>query len=352
MWYAGAGEALFEATGRAMAKGRSLSQFQETFPDEASCAAFLSERRLPEGFVCPGCGEQRAAGAEEPGVHVRMPRLRPTVFGHVGNGDASFQAADDDVVLGGASHGDTFERHVGAAIGRSTRRHLHQAEIPFREGDAFFEPGNAGKILVAGAVEVIDRDTNQPKPRRKHAKIPRYALWANTPRYDRRQFRVVDRGLRESQREAWSHALTDGHGVLSWIGRPTGTIRASSEKWRDISSCPGSHRAFSLMKRWGLGTYHGLRRTHVDTYLNEFVFRYNRRFHRHVSFEALLGLAAHHAPASYWDIVNRDNPRKGVQTIRRTPRRRKTATGMRRDGAALALGAAQNQPINQCIHYI
>ena len=108
---------------------------------------------------------------------------------------------------------------------------------------------------------------------------------------------------------------------------------------------PWIYRAFSLMKRWSLGTYHGLRRTHVDTYLNEFVFRYNRRFHRHVSFEALLGLAAHHAPASYWDIVQRDNPRKGVQTIRRTPRRRKTATGMRQDGAPPAFGAAQNQPI-------
>ena len=36
------------------------------------------------------------------------------------------------------------------------------------------------------------------------------------------------------------------------------------------------------------------RRKHVDTYLNEFVFRYNRRFHRHISFEALLGLAAHY----------------------------------------------------------
>ena len=63
MWYAGAVEALFEATatGRTMAEGRSLSQFQEAFPDEASCAAFLSERRWPKGFVCPGCGEQRAA---------------------------------------------------------------------------------------------------------------------------------------------------------------------------------------------------------------------------------------------------------------------------------------------------
>src|SRR5580693_6487281 len=47
---------------------------------------------------------------------------------------------------------------------------VDQAEIPFREGDAFFESGNAGKILVIGAVEVIDRASNQAKPRRKHAK--------------------------------------------------------------------------------------------------------------------------------------------------------------------------------------
>lgn len=51
------------------------------------------------------------------------------------------------------------------------------------------------------------------------------------------------------------------------------------------------HRVFSLIKRWGLGTYHGLRPQHLDTYLNEFVFRYNRRFYRHVSFETMLGLA-------------------------------------------------------------
>ena len=47
---------------------------------------------------------------------------------------------------------------------------VDQAEIDFREGDTFFEPGNAGKILVIGAVEVIERNTKQAKPRRKHAK--------------------------------------------------------------------------------------------------------------------------------------------------------------------------------------
>src|ERR1700694_2890022 len=96
---------------------------------------------------------------------------------------------------------------------------------------------------------------------------------------------------------------------------------------------PWSHRAFSLLKRWALGTYHGLRRKHVDTYLNEFVFRYNRRFYRHVSFEALLGLATHHEPTGYWDIIKRANPRQGTPALRRAPRRRKTVGGMRPDGS-------------------
>src|SRR5260221_8768772 len=66
---------------------------------------------------------------------------------------------------------------------------------------------------------------------------------------------------------------------------------------------PWIHRVFSLIKRWGLGTYHGLRDKHLDAYLNEFAFRYNRRFYRHVSFETMLGIASRRGPAPYRTIV-------------------------------------------------
>ena len=89
-------------------------------------------------------------------------------------------------------------------------------------------------------------------------------------------------------------------------------IRGSSARWPRILLLPWIYRAFSLMKRWSLGTYHGLRRKHVDMYLNEFVFRYNRRFYRHISFETLLGLAADKEHTSYWDLIKRDNPRKSL----------------------------------------
>ena len=47
--------------GQPVARGRTLAEFQQEFPDEASCAAFLFKRRWPSGFVCPACGKSRVA---------------------------------------------------------------------------------------------------------------------------------------------------------------------------------------------------------------------------------------------------------------------------------------------------
>src|SRR5271156_2817214 len=62
MWYPGLVEPRFGAPeGQPVARGRSLTEFQKEFPDEAGCAAFLFKRRWPDGFVCPSCGGNRAA---------------------------------------------------------------------------------------------------------------------------------------------------------------------------------------------------------------------------------------------------------------------------------------------------
>ena len=59
----------------------------------------------------------RARGiAEEPGVHLRMPRLRSSDVDHGRRGDAPVQIAADGVVLGRASHGNPLERHVGTPV--------------------------------------------------------------------------------------------------------------------------------------------------------------------------------------------------------------------------------------------
>jgi hypothetical protein len=231
---------------------------------------------------------------------------------------------------------------------------VDQAEVPFHEGDAFFEPGNAGKILVAGAVEVIDRDTNQPKPRRKHAK------YLDTRSGRIRLAMIADNSA--ASIEAFVRAnvkrgatlLTDGHASYPGLTDYRHDPRIVGKMAGHVA-LPWIHRAFSLMKRWGLGTYHGLRRTHVDTYLNEFVFRYNRRFHRHVSFEALLGLAAHHAPASLpatgtssnETTLGRVSKRPGV---RRAAARRPLECD--RMGRSKRLAPAEISSPNRPLHYI
>lgn len=349
-----------------MARARSLSEFQKAFADEASCVAFLFKRRWPDGFICPGCSERRAAVLKSrPRLYECLDCGRQTSI-TAGTAmhrsklplTAWFWAAHLMATHSNGMSARQLEDQLGVTyktawlLTQKLRRsmvdpdreplegvvEIDQAEIPFREGDAFFEPGNAGKILVIGAVEVIDRDVNQARPRRKHAKYLdtrsgriRLAMIANN------SAKSIEAFVRANVKRGTT-LITDGHASYPGLAGYRHDPRIVGKMAGHIV-LPWIHRVFSLMKRWSLGTYHGLRRKHVDTYLNEFVFRYNRRFHRHVSFEALLGLAAHYEPASYWDIVKRDNPRK------RAPRRSKTATRMRQDGVPPAQGVRRDQPI-------
>lgn len=329
-----------------MAAARSLAQFQKAFSDEAKCVAFMFKRRWPDGFVCPACGKRRFATLKSrprlyecldcgrqtsvtAGTAMHRSRLPLTTWfwaAHLmtthSNGMSALQLQDQ--------LGVTYK--TAWLLTQKLRRsmfdpdreplegvvEIDQTEIPFREGDTVFESGNAGKILVIGAVEVIERDTNKAKPRRKHAK------YLDTRSGRIRLAMIADNSA--ASIEAFVNAnmkrgtalLTDGHKSFPGLKGYRHDPRVVGKMAAHIV-LPWIHRAFSLMKRWSLGTYHGLRRKHVDTYLNEFVFRYNRRFYRHVSFETLLGLAADKEPASYWDLIKRDNPRKSAGRSVNTP---------------------------------
>ncbi len=62
---------------------------------------------------------------------------------------------------------------------------------------------------------------------------------------------------------------------------------------------PWTHRIFANLKRWALGVYHGLRKKHLQAYLDEFVFRFNHCRTRHAAFQSLLGLAGNAQPVTY-----------------------------------------------------
>jgi len=115
---------------------------------------------------------------------------------------------------------------------------VDQTEIPFRTDDAFFDPRQAGKIIVAGAVEVVDRTTNRAKPRKLSAKY-----------LDTRSGRVRLAAIPDNS-AASLHAFIRANVRLGLRCSPTATapiraspatatIHARSARWRATSLCHG-----------------------------------------------------------------------------------------------------------------
>ena len=60
---------------------------------------------------------------------------------------------------------------------------------------------------------------------------------------------------------------------------------------------PIIHLVFANLKTWLIGIHHGVSHQHLQAYLNEFTFRFNRRFYPFNAFRSLLGIAGDRAIA-------------------------------------------------------
>lgn len=77
---------------------------------------------------------------------------------------------------------------------------------------------------------------------------------------------------------------------------------------------PRAHRAISNRKAWLHGTHRWASPEHLPAYLDEYVFRHNRRGNPHAAFQTLLGLSARDKPATY--RPDHRSGRVGSQMIR------------------------------------
>lgn len=73
----------------------------------------------------------------------------------------------------------------------------------------------------------------------------------------------------------------------------------------DEQLLPRVHRAISNLKAWMHGTHRGVSDEHLPVYLDEYVFRHNRRGTPMAAFQTLLGLGALHDPTTYDQITQR-----------------------------------------------
>lgn len=148
--------------------------------------------------------------------------------------------------------------------------------------------GAASKSIVVGAVEVIDLSDKQVGGRIRMRKISA-ASSGNLHKFITDN---VERG---------STIITDGFKgydhVAGW--GYTHRIMHGEDSIEVAKQLVHIHRAFSNLKTFINGTYHGVSRKHLQAYLNEYVFRYNRRRLPFESFNALLGIGTMREAPTY-----------------------------------------------------
>jgi transposase-like protein len=163
--------------------------------------------------------------------------------------------------------------------------------------------GAAGKILVAVAVEQI-----QPKG------------------FGRCRIQVIPNAEADTLRsfllthiEPGSKILTDGLASYPLAAGDDYVHRSTSIKGSGMDAheiLPGVHRVASLVKRWLLGTHQGsFSADHMQAYLDEFAFRFNRRGSRArgMLFYRLLEQSVAMHPISFQDLVANPSPRKAEE---------------------------------------
>jgi hypothetical protein len=114
-----------------------------------------------------------------------------------------------------------------------------------------------------------------------------------------------------------------GHSRLLTTGyrhRPR-SDRAPRKFGLDVTVVPGVPRVVSNLRTWLRGTHRGVGADHLEVYLEEFVFRFNRRFYPMAAFDTLLGLTSKIEPTAYPEL-------RGPKPGDGSPRRRGRATAL------------------------
>src|SRR3954463_1603347 len=164
---------------------------------------------------------------------------------------------------------------------------VDETSLPFRAGGEPVRPGRShdGKLLVAGAVEI------KGEGRGRSGVVGVGDCWA-----------VALGAFVAGNVAEGSTVVSDG-----WAGYKR--LRDVNHEPRVVGDAPAHlvlpwvHRVFANAKRWALGVYHGLRPKHLQAYLDEFVFRFNRRRPPQAAFARLLGLAVTIGPHPYDALV-------------------------------------------------
>ena len=101
--------------------------------------------------------------------------------------------------------------------------------------------------------------------------------------------------------EPGATVITDGwqgYAPLTGMGYQHRPTSQGGRPERALIILPRIHQAFGNLKTWLRGTHHGVDPKHLQAYLDEYVFRFNRRRTPMAAFQSLLGLTGAHGPTT------------------------------------------------------
>jgi transposase-like protein len=309
---------------------RSVGEFQQWFRTDGDCLDYLEWLRWPGGFTCPSCGYaggwQLGDGRYECArCHRRTSVTAGTIFDRTrtpltvwftacwlfatAKDGISALSLQRSLEIGSYQTAWAMLGRLRSVLVRPGRDRLAgrvEVDETYIGGE---EPGLRGgrargkKVLTGIAVEV-----KEPKGIGRC----RMALLADASSASLHPFVT---GCVEPGATVITDAWMGYHGLarLGYVHQRR-SQRAARARGDDPGKLlPAVHRVASLAKRWLLSTHQGsVEEAHLQSYLDEFVFRFNRRRSRSrgLVFYRLLELAAGHDPVRYRDIAAGKRPRK------------------------------------------
>lgn len=296
-------------------------EFEEMFKTEQDCIEYISSIRWPKGFECPVCGSIRywkknKGRFECRDCHTETTVTNGTIF-HKSTKPLMIwfraiwwivaqkngvSAKGLQKILGLGSYRTSWTwlhkfRRLMVFSGRTKLQGTVEVDEVMIGGKTSGKRGRGaeGKSLIAVAVEVQGRKTG----RVRMAKIPDASSdCLNT---------FIENNIEQS-----STIVTDGwksYNNLVNMGY-LHKIQKAVINDEDEEVLPNVHRIASLLKRWLLGTHQSyLNKNKLEYYLDEYVFRYNRRTStsRGLLFLRLIEQAVITEPVSYKKIITQNH---------------------------------------------
>jgi transposase-like protein len=306
---------------------KTALDFQRRFSTEEACAEYLFKSRWPEGFVCPRCEGTKGYFiasrklVECAACHAQTSLTAGTVMHntktplmdwfwlaqHVATLTPGISAWQARRQLGLHRYETAFNmlHKLRAAMYRPGRDKIHsvvEVDETYIGGRHEGKGGRGaeGKAIVVGAVEVLSARERQDERR-----VPRLRLRVVSDVSARSLVGFIRENV-----EPGSLIITDDFSTYKVLDRTTYQHEVADAK----TGLDHIHRVFGNLKTWLEGTHHGVSEKHLQAYLNEFTFRFNRRRTPMAAFQTVLGLGTQREGPSYLGLYKgtwiHPNPRK------------------------------------------